>query len=111
MLAAVCLAIATVNGHVVASHRPLLRSRASTIAMDDVKSWYDRGIRLDGARGSRDLYAAPPAPPPPPRESAEEAWASAEEGKFMSPALAAGLIFVGLAVKTFVFGGQSPVSF
>ena len=45
------------------------------------------------------------------RETVEEAWNKAPEGSFLSPALVAGLVLTGIAVKVTVFGGGSPVSF
>lgn len=45
---------------------------------------------------------------PPQRETAEEAWARAEEGSFLSPALVVGLVLTSLVLKVVVLGGESP---
>ena len=63
-----------------------------------VESWYDQGIRLSS---DSSLKA-------PQRETAEEAWAKAPEGSFLSPALVVGLIAAGVAIKVLVLAGGLP---
>jgi len=75
--------------------------RARTIVAVD--SWYDSGVRLSSQQPASNSAAAET----PTRETAEEAWA-APEGSFLSPALAAGLVAIGLALKIFVLEGGSP---
>jgi hypothetical protein len=79
---------------------PMLRAR-TIVAVD---SWYDSGVRLSSQQPASNSAAAET----PTRETAEEAWAKAPEGSFLSPALAAGLLAIGLALKIFVLEGGSP---
>ena len=71
-------------------------------------------IRLmseDPASDQADVAGDIDAAPTPERETAEEAWARAEEGSFLSPVLVAGLVAVSMIVRQTVFGGDSPIHF
>ena len=97
---------------IATTHPTLVRRRAPAVVA--VSSWYDSGIRLDASAGSIDIYAAPsPAAPPtaPPRETANEAWAKAPEGSFLSPALLAGIFALGLSIRFVIFGPDGPKFF
>ena len=78
-------------------------SRAQPVVA--VESWYDSGVRLPSQQAPESASPATPA-----RETAEEAWAKAPEGSFLSPALAAGLLALGISIKIFVLEGGSPFS-
>ena len=82
-------------------YSPLSHPRARPIVTVD--SWYDSGIRLTSEQSPKPTTSEAPK-----RETAEEAWARAPEGSFLSPALAAGLVATGLAIKVFVLEGGSP---
>lgn len=41
------------------------------------------------------------------RETADEAWAKAPEGSFMSPALGGALVLTGMLLRTVLFSGDS----
>lgn len=94
-----CLIAAQSSGFVVSSARlPTARQRVKVINVVLVESWYDQGIRL----------SSDSSPKAPQRETAEEAWAKAPEGSFLSPALVVGLIAAGVAIKVLVLEGGSP---
>ena len=54
---------------------------------------------------------APTTVDAPTRETADEAWAKAPEGSFLSPAVVGALFLTSLCIKLFVLGGDGPPSF